>query len=127
MEINQHQEVTKKVAIRRTVKILLGTVIFVLLGTYLMYGEIPKITFIVLLVFIPIFMVIPAILGFKYQKQINNPKSKFWYIYLGIGILMTIINLIIVFRKEATGTNYINIIIGLAIIFYSIKTPKSNL
>lgn len=125
METNKPKEITKKIAINRTIVILLGTIIFVLAGSYLMYGKIPSIVFVILLFFIP-FMILCAFLGFKYRNKINSPKSKFWYVYIGIGALMALINLIIILRKESTSTNYINILVGIAMIIYAIRIKNKQ-
>ena len=120
IEKKEPQELTAKKATKRIAKILLVTTAFVLIGSYFLYGKIPIVVFWVLLFFLP-FMALSGFLGFKYRHKINSPKSKFWIVYLSIGIFMILINLAIIFTEEAMWSTYINILVGLAFVFYSIK------
>ena len=78
-------------------------------------------------------MVISALVGFKYRKQITQVKNKLPYIYIILGSGIVINGIFIIISKKGFG--YIEIGIGFILLFYGIKqrtkahsqlTPQSS-
>jgi len=71
-------------------------------------------------------MTISAIIGFKYRVSIANLKNKLWYLFLILGILMAIINLVLVFLEGSNFNYYLQIGVGLMFVIYSIYKIKNS-
>lgn len=115
---NQNQPLTKELLIKRFLLVVGGAVAFATIVLFFTYGRIPIKPFLIGLVILLSIMVVNAIVVFKYKEKIAKNQNIFSYLLIIIGIGMIITSI-----KEG---NYIQIGIGLILLFYGIKQIKKS-
>ena len=89
---NQNQPLTIETFIKRLLIIIIGTIGFAVVGTFFTLGRIPLKPLFIAIGFIVPLMIVSAIFGFKYQKQILQKKILFSILFFIIGIGMIVVN-----------------------------------
>jgi peptidoglycan/LPS O-acetylase OafA/YrhL len=120
---NSKPSLTKKETIKKFLLILASIIVFAVSVLFLEYGEISIKPLLIGLIFILPFMIVGAFIGFKNKQQINQNKTnkKVYLIYIILGMAAIIINGFLVTMGERGIYYYIQIGIGLMLLFYGIK------
>lgn len=124
MEANQPQNLTPKTVMKRFLIMLVCTILFALVLEYFLYGRITSAILIGFAIVVPI-MIVSTIIGFKYRASIVNLKNNFWYFFLILGIMGTLLNLVLVFLEGSDFNYYLQIGVGLVVVVYSIYKIKN--
>jgi len=136
---NSNNQLSKKKAIKIALIIFIGTIIFSIILSFIIYGKmVPAKPFLIASAIFLIILVFSSIIGYKYRKKLEKKHKaktqqivikRVSYLYLVLGILMILINSFLLLINEPTRIYYLNLIVG-AVFFIvgiiQIKKEKSK-
>lgn len=120
---------TKEKAIKRYIVIAAGTVIFAGIMMTATYGKNAIKPFLIVSPIVVAFMGIVSFFAYKYKDKFvsgttQKKKRKTYFVYLALGVLITILNLFAYFMIEQSIIYMFQIALGVAFVILGIRMKK---